>query len=252
MRLDGTVAVVTGGTAGLGLATARRLIASGAKVVLVGRTEATGKAAADGLGPSAAFVAADVSVEEDIARAMDVAEEMGPLRTLVCCAGGAHSKRLMGRRPMRRDEFTSVVETNLIGTFNAVRQAVPRIMAHEPVDEERGVVVTTSSIAAWDGQAGQSAYAASKAAVVGMTLPLARELAEHAIRVVTIAPGLFDTALLETVPPPVRDLLRRQIPHPQRLGTPDEFASLVAHVIDNPMLNGETIRLDAALRMPVL
>ncbi|MET8570679.1 SDR family NAD(P)-dependent oxidoreductase [Streptomyces sp. NPDC004783] len=252
MRLDGTVAVVTGGTTGLGLATARRLIAQGAKAVLVGRTEAAGKAAAEELGPDAAFVAADVRLEDDVARAMDVAEEMGPLRTLVCCAGGAHSKRMMGRRPMRLDEFTTVVETNLIGTFNAVRQAVPRIVAQPLLGEERGVVVTTSSIAAWDGQAGQSAYAASKAAIVGMTLPLARELAEHAVRVVTVAPGLFETSLLETVPPPVRDLLRRQIPHPRRMGDPDEFASFVAHVIDNPMLNGETVRLDAALRMPVL
>ncbi|MFE9170537.1 SDR family NAD(P)-dependent oxidoreductase [Streptomyces kebangsaanensis] len=252
MRLDGTVAVVTGGTAGLGLATARRLVTAGAKVVLVGRTEAAGKAAAEELGPAAAFVAADVRVEEDVARAMDVAEELGPLRTLVCCAGGAHSKRVIGRRPMRLAEFTTVVETNLIGTFNAIRQALPRIMAQPLRGEERGVVVATSSIAAWDGQAGQSAYAASKAAVVGMTLPLARELAEHAIRVVTVAPGLFDTALLETVPPPVRDLLREQIPHPRRMGTPEEFASLVAHVVDNPMLNGETIRLDAALRMPVV
>ncbi|MFE2278548.1 SDR family NAD(P)-dependent oxidoreductase [Streptomyces sp. NPDC059454] len=252
MRLDGTVAVVTGGTTGLGLATARRLIAEGAKTVLVGRTEAAGKAAAEELGPAAAFVAADVRLEEDVARAMDVAEEMGPLRTLVCCAGGAHSKRMMGRRPMRLEEFATVVETNLTGTFNAVRQAVPRIVAQPLVDGERGVVVTTSSIAAWDGQAGQSAYAASKAAIVGMTLPLARELAEHAVRVVTVAPGLFQTGLLETVPPPVRDLLRRQIPHPQRMGEPDEFAAFVAHVIDNPMLNGETIRLDAALRMPVL
>lgn len=252
MQLNGTVAIVTGGTTGLGLASARRFVKAGAKVVLMGRTEAAGKAAERELGSSAAFVAGDVCVEEDIVRALDTAEGMGPLRTVLCCAGGSASKRVVGRRLMRLSEFSSVIESNLVGTFNTVRLALPRIIAQPLVEEERGVIVTTSSIAAWEGQAGQVAYAASKAAIVGMTLPLARELSEHDIRVVTIAPGLFETALLETVPDSVRDLLHKQIPHPHRMGSPDEFAALVEHSVGNGMINGETIRIDGGLRMPVL
>lgn len=252
MQLNGTVALVTGGTAGLGLAAARRLVKAGARVVLMGRSQEAGRAAERELGERAVFVAADVTREEDIVRALEVTDGLGGLRTVVSCAGGAHSKRIAGRRPMVLAEFSSVVETNLIGTFNVIRLAVPRIIAQPLLEDDRGVIVTTSSIAAWDGQSGQSAYAASKAAIVGMTLPLARELSEHAIRVATVAPGLFETQLLSTVPEPVREVLRQQIPHPKRMGTPDEFASLVEHIIGNPMINGETIRLDAALRMPVL
>ncbi|MFD3499218.1 SDR family NAD(P)-dependent oxidoreductase [Streptomyces sp. NPDC058676] len=252
MQLSGSAAMVTGGTAGLGLAAARRLVKAGAQVVLLGRSKDAGRAAVAELGPQARFVAGSVTNEQDIVRALDAADEAGPLRTVLTCAGGAHSKRIAGRRPMELAEFTSVVDTNLVGTFNVIRLAVPRIIAQPLIEEDRGVIVTTSSIAAWDGQAGQSAYAASKAAVVGMTLPLARELAPHAIRVTNIAPGLFDTALLQTVPEPVRDLLRKQIAHPKRMGSADEFAALVEHIIANPMLNGETVRLDAGLRMPVL
>ncbi|MEU6209600.1 SDR family NAD(P)-dependent oxidoreductase [Streptomyces sp. NPDC089922] len=252
MQLEGTVAVVTGGTAGLGLAVARRLVKAGARAVLMGRSARAGRAAEDELAGRAVFVAGDVTREEDVTRVLDVADGLGALRTVVSCAGGAHSKRIAGRRPMELAEFTSVVETNLIGTFNVIRLAVPRIIAQPLLEDDRGVIVTTSSIAAWDGQSGQSAYAASKAAIVGMTLPLARELSEHAVRVATVAPGLFETQLLATVPEPVRDVLRRQIPHPKRMGDPDEFASLVEHIIGNPMINGATVRLDAGLRMPVL
>jgi NAD(P)-dependent dehydrogenase (short-subunit alcohol dehydrogenase family) len=252
VQLNGTVAVVTGGTAGLGLATARRLVKAGAGVVLMGRTEATGKAAADELGPDAVFVAGDVAEEEDVTRALDVAADMGCLRTVVCCAGGAQARLMIGRRPMRLAEFASVIQTNLIGTFNVIRLAALRLRSAPLLEEDRGVIVTTSSIAAWDGRSGQTAYAAAKAGIVGMTLPLARELAEHRIRVVTVAPGLFDTALLDTVPGPVLDTLVEQVPHPRRKGSADEFAALVEHAISNGMLNGETIRLDAALRMPAL
>jgi NAD(P)-dependent dehydrogenase (short-subunit alcohol dehydrogenase family) len=252
VQLKDTVAVVTGGTAGLGLATARRLVAAGARVVVMGRSRATGEAAAGELGPQAAFVAGDVTDDDAVGRVLDAAEEMGELRTVVCCAGTTYSKQIIGRRVMRLDEFEAVVRTNLIGTFNVVRQAVVRIAAQPLVEEDRGVVVTTSSIAAWDGQSGQSAYAASKAAIAGMALPLARELAPHAIRVVDIAPGLFDTRLMSAVPEGVVDRLRGQLPHPRRFGTADEFAALAEHVIGNSMLNGESVRLDAGLRMAPL
>ncbi|MDT0345825.1 SDR family NAD(P)-dependent oxidoreductase [Streptomyces litchfieldiae] len=249
MRLTDTVALVTGGTAGLGLATARLLLNSGAKVVITGRTEATGKAAAEELGPGAAFVAGDVADEEDIERALNVAAELGSLRTVVCCAGVPHTKRMSGSRAMSLADFCAVIQTNLIGTFNTVRLAAARIIDQPLVEEDRGVIVTTSSIAAWDGQSGQAAYASSKAAVAGMTLPLARELAEYQIRVVNVAPGLFDTELFAAVPERVRHLLVERIPHPPRMGVADEFASFVGHVIGNGMLNGESIRLDGALRM---
>jgi NAD(P)-dependent dehydrogenase (short-subunit alcohol dehydrogenase family) len=249
VQLKDTVALVTGGTAGLGLATARRLVAAGARVLVMGRSEATGRAAADGLGPQAAFVAGDVTEDEAVGRVLDAAGEMGELRTVVCCAGTTYSKQILGRRVMRADEFEAVIRTNLIGTFNVIRQAVPRMAAQPLVEEDRGVVITTSSIAAWDGQNGQSAYAASKAAIAGMTLPLARELAPHAIRVVDIAPGLFDTRLTSAVPDGVLEQLRGQVPHPKRFGSGDEFAALAEHVIGNSMLNGETVRLDGGLRM---
>lgn len=249
MQVKDTVAVITGGTTGMGLATARRLVKAGARVVVMGRSEASGKAAADELGPRAAFVAGDVNDDDAIVRLMDTAAEMGELRTLVCCAGGIYTKRIMGSRPMGLEEFQSVIQTNLVGTFNTIRHAVPRMTAHPLVEEDRGVIITTSSITAWDGQIGLSAYAASKAAVAGMTLPLARELAEHAIRVVTIAPGLFDTAVLDDVSERTLAALRTQLPHPKRFGEIDEFAALAEHVIGNTMINGASLRLDAALRM---
>ncbi|MGV9882256.1 SDR family NAD(P)-dependent oxidoreductase [Streptomyces sp. NPDC003006] len=251
MRIPGSVALVTGGSSGLGLATARRLVASEASVVLMARSETAGRAVAKELGSRALFVAGDVADESDVTRALDAADRLGPLRIVVSCAGVSHARRLVNRSGvMPLAEFETVVRTNLVGTFNVIRLAVPRIVAHPAAEEDRGVIVNTSSIAAWDGQVGQAAYAAAKSGIVGMTLPLARELSVHGIRVVTIAPGLFDTPVFSAVPATVRDVLGGQVPHPERLGVPDEFASLVEHVVGNGMLNGETIRLDGALRLP--
>jgi NAD(P)-dependent dehydrogenase (short-subunit alcohol dehydrogenase family) len=242
--------MITGGLSGLGLATARRLLDDGARVVVVGRKRPDAEAVVAALGERAQFVAADVTCELAVAAAVDQAASLGPLRVVVCCAGVNEFGRVLGRRgPMPLAAFSRLVEVNLVGTFNVLRLAARCMATLEPVNGERGVVVCTASIAAFDGQAGQAAYAAAKAGIVGLTLPAARDLAEHRIRVVTIAPGLFDTPMVRDLPEPVRDSVARQTPHPSRLGEPAEYASLVAHVVDNPMLNGETIRLDAGLRM---
>jgi len=245
------VALITGGASGLGLATAEHLVATAAGVVMLDLPGTEGERQAARLGERARFVPADVTDEEQVCAALDTAEALGPLRVLVNCAGIGPAARVLGRdgQPMPMAAFTRVIEVNLLGTFNVTRLAVARIAAHQPVDGERGVVVCTASVAAFEGQIGQEAYSASKGGVAAMTLPLARDLADRLIRVVTIAPGLFDTPMLAGLPEEARASLGAQVPHPSRLGRPAEYAALVGHILANPMLNGEVIRLDGALRM---
>ncbi|MFE7899557.1 SDR family NAD(P)-dependent oxidoreductase [Streptomyces sp. NPDC057424] len=245
------VALVAGGTSGLGLATAERLLTDGTRPVLLGRSRARGEQAVARLGSAAVFVPGDVAVEQDVAHAVEVAAGCGTLRAVVNCAGRAHAARVVGRSGTHSlKEFADVVEANLVGTFNVVRLAAELMARNEPVAGERGVIVNTASIAAFDGQIGQAAYAASKAGVAGMTLPLARDLGGVLIRVVTVAPGLFDTPAAEVLPEAKRAALARTVPHPRRWGRAEEFAELVVHILGNPMINGETIRLDGGLRLP--
>jgi NAD(P)-dependent dehydrogenase (short-subunit alcohol dehydrogenase family) len=245
-----TVALVTGGTSGLGLAVAERLIASGVVPVVLGRSEVRGQRALETLGGSALFVRGDITSEPEVTRALDVATRRGSLRIVVNCAGVPHAAKVVGRSgPHPLDQFTDVITANLVGTFNVVRLAAERMMLNSPTEHERGVIINTASLAAFDGQVGQAAYAASKGGMVSMTLPLARELASSLIRVVTVAPGFFETPAVESVPVEARRELDSDLVHPQRWGHPHEFADLVAHVIGNPMINGETIRIDGAVRM---
>ncbi|PZS14382.1 MAG: 3-hydroxyacyl-CoA dehydrogenase [Pseudonocardiales bacterium] len=247
MQIEGSVAVVTGGASGLGLATAHRLVRAGAQVVVLDLPSAPGPAA-EKIG--AAFAPGDVTEEADVTAVLDAAAARGPLRIVVNCAGVGTPGRVIGRNGvLPLDQFVRVVQVNLIGTFNVLRLAAERIAATEPVDGERGVIVNTASAAAFDGQIGQAAYAASKGGVVAMTLPIARDLADKLIRVMTIAPGLFQTPMLAGLPQEAQDSLGAQVPHPSRLGHPDEYAALVEHIVTNPMLNGEVIRLDGAIRM---
>ncbi|MFI0420978.1 SDR family NAD(P)-dependent oxidoreductase [Spongiactinospora sp. 9N601] len=249
MDIAGTTALVAGGASGLGLATARTLAEAGAGVVILDLPTSSGAAAAERIG--ARFVAGDVTDADAVSTALDAAAESGPLRVAVACAGIGTAARVLGRDGVHPlDTFARIITINLVGTFNVVRLAAERMAAAAPLAGERGVIVTTASAAAFDGQIGQAAYAASKSGVAGMTLPIARDLADRLIRVVAIAPGLFDTPLLATVPERARRSLSRQAPHPSRLGRPEEFAALVAHVVSNPMLNGEVIRLDGAIRLP--
>jgi NAD(P)-dependent dehydrogenase (short-subunit alcohol dehydrogenase family) len=247
MRIDGSRALVAGGASGLGAATARRLHAAGAQLTIADLNAERGEALAEELG--ATFVACDVTRPEDVAAAVAAAEG---LRISVCCAGVGWAEKTAGRRgPHAYEPFETVVRVNLIGTFNVLRLAAASMLDNEPDGEgERGVCINTASIAAYEGQIGQVAYAASKGGIVGLTLPAARDLASSGIRVVTIAPGLFDTPLLAGLPEEARTALGEQVPHPQRLGRPDEYGDLAAHIVENPMLNGEVIRLDGALRMP--
>jgi NAD(P)-dependent dehydrogenase (short-subunit alcohol dehydrogenase family) len=248
---ENTVALVTGGASGLGEATARRLHAEGASVVVVDLPSSPAEALVDDLGEHARFVAADVREESQVQAAIDAARELGTLRIVVNCAGVGTPGRVIGKRgPLPLDDFANVISINLIGTFNVLRLTAASMADNEPVDGDRGVVVMTASIAAFDGQIGQAAYAASKGGVVGLTLSAARDLADKGIRVMTIAPGTFETPMLAGLPGDVKALLEAQVPHPSRLGNPAEYASLVAHIVDNSMLNGEVIRLDGALRMP--
>ncbi len=250
MRVEDSVALITGGASGLGLATARRLLDAGARVVLADLASSDGKAIADELGEHARFAATDVCSESDVSSALDLAHELGDLRVAVSCAGIGNPARVLGRAgPMPLEAFASVVMVNLVGTFNVIRLAAQRMAGNEPVDGDRGVIVNTASVAAFDGQVGQAAYSASKGGVVGLTLPVARDLADRSIRVMTIAPGLFETPMLAALPDDVKASLGRQTPHPPRLGHPSEFAALVLHIIENSMLNGETIRLDGAIRL---
>ena len=248
MQLAGTAALVTGGASGLGLATATALSRAGAAVVIADLPSSSGEAAARSLG--AAFAATDVTDEASVQAAVELAGTMGPLRVAVNCAGIGTAGRVLGRSgPLPLEQFARVVTVNLIGTFNVIRLASAAIAQTEPVAGERGVIVNTASAAAFDGQIGQAAYSASKGGVVGMTLPIARDLADKLIRVMTIAPGLFDTPMLAGLPEPARQSLGAQVPMPSRLGDPAEYAALVQHIIENPMLNGEVIRLDGAIRM---
>jgi NAD(P)-dependent dehydrogenase (short-subunit alcohol dehydrogenase family) len=252
MRIDSTtVALVTGGGSGLGEATARKLHAEGASVILLDLPTSKGAEIAESLGDRADFVAADVTDEAQVAAALDAATAHGTLRIVVNCAGVATPGRVISKRGvLPLDAFSKVVQINLIGTFNVLRLAAERMVGNDPVDGDRGVITMTASIAAYDGQIGQAAYAASKAGIVGLTLSAARDLADKGIRVVTVAPGTFETPMLAGLPNDVKSVLEAQVPHPSRLGRPDEYASLVAHIVDNQMLNGEVIRLDGALRMP--
>ena len=246
-----TVALVTGGASGLGGATVRRLHADGARVVIVDLESSPGASVADELGERASFVPADVRDEAQVQAAVDAATAVGVLRIVVTCAGIGTPGRVLGRNgPHPLETFAEVVAVNLVGTFNVLRLAAAAMRDNDPLDGDRGVVVMTASIAAFDGQIGQAAYAASKGGVVGLTLTCARDLADRQIRVVTVAPGTFETPMLAGLPTEARSSLERQVPHPSRLGDPTEYASLVRHIVDNPMLNGEVIRLDGALRMP--
>ena len=250
MRIEGSGALVVGGASGLGEATARRLAGAGADVTIADVNAERGQAVADELG--ARFAACDVREESQVQAAAEAAAHAdGGLRISVCCAGTGWAQKVAGSKgPHPLLPFETIVQINLIGTFNVLRFAATAMLANEPgEDGERGVCVNTASIAAYDGQVGQVAYAASKGGVVGLTLPAARDLAQSGIRVVTIAPGLFDTPLLAALPEEARTALGRSVPYPPRLGLPEEYAELAAHVVSNRMLNGETIRLDGALRM---
>ena len=252
MRIDGAAAVVTGGASGLGEATVRRLAGAGAAVTILDRDDAKGEALAKELGGGARFAKADVTDPTEVKAAVDAATEGGPLRIAVNCAGVGWASRVIAkdRTPHDLDAFTFVVRINLIGTFNVMRLAASAIAATDPLEDgERGVIVNTASIAAFDGQIGQISYSASKGGVVAMTLPAARDLAPAGIRVCTIAPGTFDTPMLGMLPESQRQALASDIPFPKRLGRPEEFAALVQTICETPALNGETIRLDGALRM---
>jgi len=250
MDITNQVALVTGGASGLGLATTRALLAAGGKVVILDLPRSNGGAVAEELGDNVVFAPADVTDSDSVTAALDAAESLGTLRVVVNCAGMGIAHKTVGRdgaAPL--DAFSTVININLIGTFNVLRLGAERIAKADPIDGERGVIVNTASVAAFDGQIGQAAYSASKGGIVGMTLPIARDLAQLKIRVVTIAPGLFDTPLLAGLPEEARASLGAQVPHPSRLGDPKEYGQLAAHIVANPMLNGETIRLDGAIRM---
>lgn len=250
MELTGLAAVVTGGASGLGNATARMLAEAGARVALFDRDEATGTKAAEEIGGT--FYKVDVTEEESAIAAFAAAEAAnGPARVLVNCAGVAPVGRIVGKdgAPLSLDAYRRTIEVNLIGTFNMISKFAARLIAAGIPGEEAGVIINTASVAAYDGQIGQVAYASSKGGVVGLTLPAARDLAQHRIRVVTIAPGIFLTPMLMGLPQAAQDSLGTQVPHPSRLGRPSEYALLVQSIIANPMLNGEVIRLDGAIRM---
>jgi NAD(P)-dependent dehydrogenase (short-subunit alcohol dehydrogenase family) len=251
MKIDGISAVVTGGASGLGLATARRLLKAGAVVVIADLPSSAGEVVAAELGERAHFAAADVRSTDELNAVFDLAEAHGALRAVVHCAGRGGPLRVVDKNgdPGSLELYTEIVTTNLIGSFNVLRLAAARMAHNEPLDGDRGVVILTASVAAFEGQIGQIPYASSKAGVVGMTIVAARDLAGRRVRVNTIAPGTFDTPLLARVSEDVRASLAASVPHPSRLGDPDEYAHLAVAVIENGMLNGETIRLDGAIRM---
>jgi 3-hydroxyacyl-CoA dehydrogenase / 3-hydroxy-2-methylbutyryl-CoA dehydrogenase len=253
MQIQGSGALIAGGASGLGEATARELHTRGASIVIADLNADRGQALVEELGGAAQFVRADVSDPDAVAGAVDAAAALpGGLRIAICCAGIGWAERVAGRSGAHALEpFETVIRVNLIGTFNVLRLASAAMLATEPTESgERGVCVNTASIAAYDGQIGQIAYSASKGAIVGMTLPAARDLAVGGVRVCTIAPGTFETPLLGGLSPETRTALGDAVPFPRRLGRPEEYAALAVHIIENQMLNGEVIRLDGALRMP--
>jgi NAD(P)-dependent dehydrogenase (short-subunit alcohol dehydrogenase family) len=251
MDIKGIVAVVTGGASGLGRATAEHLVAGGARVVIADLAP-NGDDVAREIGGDTRFVAADVTDTDQMNAVFDAAEELGTLRAVVHCAGRGGPIRVVDREgnPGSLETYELVVRINLIGSFNVLRLGAARMAKNEPIDGERGVVVMTASVAAFEGQIGQIPYASAKAGIVGMTIVAARDLASHKVRVCTIAPGTFDTPILQRVKEDVREALAAAVPHPRRLGRPNEFALLAEQIIVNPMLNGETIRIDGAIRMP--
>jgi len=252
MRIDGLSAIVTGGASGLGAATARKLHASGAYVILADVNAEAGEELAASLGDRAVFVRTDVTDEASMQAAIEAARGQAPLGVLANCAGIAIAEKVLGREGAVHslERFTKVIQVNLIGTFNATRLAGAVMKSNEPnADGERGVIICTASVAAFEGQIGQAAYSASKGGVVAMLLPIAREFASFGVRVCGIAPGIFDTPMLAGLPEPARISLGQQVPFPSRLGRPEEYAELAYHIVSNPMLNGEVIRLDGAIRM---
>lgn len=251
MDMKGKCFLITGGGSGLGEATARRLAAGGANVVIADINKEKGESVAADLGDQAVFAECNVSDEAQVQAAVDAAKDLGGLFGAINCAGVGSATRTTSRgTPHPLDMFKFVVEVNLIGTFNVIRLAATVMAENEPNDDgEKGVIINTASVAAFDGQIGQAAYAASKAGVAGMTLPIARDLSRMGIRVCTIAPGLFDTPMLAMLPPEAKASLGAQVPFPSRLGRPEEYALLAEQIVVNPMLNGETIRLDGAIRM---
>ncbi|MEQ9394350.1 SDR family NAD(P)-dependent oxidoreductase [Haliea sp.] len=252
MDISGEIAMVTGGASGLGLATVKRLVSMGARVLMVDLPASNGEKVAAAIGDQVRFIAADVTSEEQMSEAVDTARSMGSgLRATVHCAGRGHTMRVLDRQgnPGSLDAYSGVIQTNLIGSFNVLRLSAAAMAKNELHNGDRGVIILTASVAAYEGQIGQIPYASSKAGVVGMTIVAARDLGSRAIRVCTIAPGIFDTPLLATVSEEVRASLGASVPHPARLGHPEEYALMATQIIENPMLNGETIRLDGALRM---
>ena len=250
MITEAIPAIVTGGASGLGAATARTLAKGGAKVTIFDLNAEAGRALAESIG--GAFLQVNVTDAEAVAGALEEAEGLhGKARILVNCAGIGPPNKVIGKdgQPLALELFQKIIAINLIGTFNVMSKFAARLHDADPVGEERGVVINTASVAAFDGQIGQAAYAASKAGIVGMALPVAREFARYGIRVMTIAPGIFWTPLLESLPKEAQDSLGKQVPFPSRLGQPEEFAHLVSSIVANPMLNGEVIRLDGAIRM---
>jgi NAD(P)-dependent dehydrogenase (short-subunit alcohol dehydrogenase family) len=251
MRLEGSAFAITGGASGLGLASARRLVKAGAQVTLIDLPTSDGAQSAAELGPAARFVAGDVTDEDSFAAALDAADARECLRGVVHCAGASRRLRLVDKdgNPGSLADFEFVIRLNLIGSFNALRLGAARIARHDAVDGERGAIVMTASVAAFEGQIGQIPYTASKAGIVGMTITAARDLASRGIRVCTIAPGVMDTPLLGRMRADIRSALEASVPHPARLGRADEFGQLACQILENSYLNGETIRLDGAIRM---
>ncbi len=251
MQLQTSVFLVTGGASGLGEATARMLVGEGARVVIADVNESGGATLQAELGANTRFIRVDVTDESSVRQGLETAAELGALRGVVNAAGIVLAEKVLGRNgPHSLDAFSRVIEVNLAGTFNVIRLASAMMSTGEPTASgERGVIINTASVSAFDGQIGQAAYSASKGGIVAMTLPIARELARYGIRVMTIAPGIFDTPLMASLPQAARDSLALQVPFPSRLGKPYEYAALVKHIIDNEMLNGEVIRLDGAIRM---
>ncbi len=252
MEIKDSVAVVTGGASGLGEACVRSLLEKGGKVSILDFAEERGQKVASELGDAALFCLTDITKEEDVQAAIDkTVEAFGTVHIAVNCAGVGIPAKVLGKEgPMSMDHFNKVVQINLIGTMNVVRLAAEKMAKNQGNDDgEKGVVINVASVAAFDGQIGQAAYSASKAGVAGMTLPIAREFAEYGIRIMTIAPGIFLTPMLQGLDEKVQEALGKMVPFPKRLGEPSEFAALVQHIVENPMLNGEVIRLDGALRM---